>query len=125
MLAWAMHWAHRFGRRRYRHWFRHSFFLYSALSQPEPSRAPHPCRLCLYGRGLAGLCGVMTLAGVTVSLPRLGAAAMVALVIAGQVAFSLVIDRFGLFGVPPHPITVQRAIAAVLLLAGTVLLLQE
>jgi len=72
-----------------------------------------------------GICGVMTLAGVTVSLPRLGAAAMVALVIAGQVVFSLVIDRFGLFGVPPHPITVQRAMAAVLLLAGTVLLLQE
>lgn len=69
-----------------------------------------------------GLCGVVTLAGVTVCTPRLGAAAMVALVIAGQVVFSVVLDRFGLFGLTPHPITLQRAIAAALLLAGSILL---
>lgn len=72
---------------------------------------------------LGGFCGVITLAGVIICLPRLGAAAMVALVIAGQVVFSLLIDRFGLLGVTPHPLTLQRAIAATLLLAGSVLLL--
>lgn len=72
---------------------------------------------------IGGLCGVVTLAGVTACTPRLGAAAMVALAIAGQVLFSMVLDRFGLFGLTPHPITLQRAIAAALLLAGSMLLL--
>ena len=52
---------------------------------------------------IGGLCGVVTLAGVTACTPRLGAAAMVALVIAGQVVFSMVLDRFGLFGLTPIP----------------------
>ncbi|KKB63183.1 hypothetical protein WM40_13185 [Robbsia andropogonis] len=71
---------------------------------------------------LGGFCGVITLAGVAACTPRLGAAAMVAFVVAGQVAFSIALDCFGLFGVSAQPITLQRAIAAVLVLAGAALI---
>ena len=71
---------------------------------------------------LGGFCGVITLAGFTICIPRLGAATMVALVIAGQVIFSIVLDRAGLFGMVAHPITLQRTVAALLLLAGAALI---
>jgi transporter family-2 protein len=69
-----------------------------------------------------GLCGVVALAGMTAAAPRLGAAAMIALVVTGQVVFSLVLDRFGLFGLAAHPLTPQRMLAAALLLTGAILI---
>jgi transporter family-2 protein len=69
-----------------------------------------------------GLCGVLALAGMTATAPRLGAAAMIALVVTGQVVFSLLLDRFGLFGLVAHPLTPQRMLAAGLLLTGAILI---
>jgi transporter family-2 protein len=69
-----------------------------------------------------GFCGVVALAGMTATAPRLGAAAMIALVVTGQVVFSLVLDRFGLFGLAAHPLTPQRMLAACLLLTGAILI---
>lgn len=71
---------------------------------------------------VGGFCGLVTLAGITLAAPRLGAATMVALVVAGQVIFSLLLDRFGLFGLSPQPLTSQRVLAAALLLGGAVLI---
>lgn len=70
---------------------------------------------------IGGVCGVVTLAGVTVAAPRLGAGGTVALVVAGQVMFSLVLDHFGFFGLVPQPLTLQRTLAASLLLSGALL----
>lgn len=69
-----------------------------------------------------GVCGVVTLAGVALVTPRLGAAGMVALVVAGQVIFSLLLDRLGLFDMTQHPLTLQRILAAGLLLGGAILI---
>jgi transporter family-2 protein len=69
-----------------------------------------------------GRCGVLALAGMTATAPRLGAAAMIALVVTGQVVFSLLLDRFGLFGLVAHPLTPQRMLAAGLLLTGAILI---
>lgn len=71
---------------------------------------------------LGGFCGVVTLAGVAACTPRLGAATMVALVIAGQVVFSIALDRVGLFGISPSPLTLKRSFAALLLLTGAALI---
>ena len=71
---------------------------------------------------LGGLCGFFIMAGITLAAPRLGAAGMVAFVVAGQVIFSIVIDRFGLFGMTAQPISLQRLTAAGLFLAGAVLI---
>jgi transporter family-2 protein len=55
-------------------------------------------------------------------LPRLGAAALVACVVAGQMLFALAADQFGWLGVPQHPASVPRLIGAALLLAGVALI---
>lgn len=71
---------------------------------------------------LGGVCGFFIMAGITLAAPRLGAAGMVAFVVAGQVVFSMIIDRFGLFGMTPQPISPQLLIAAGLFLSGAVLI---
>lgn len=72
-----------------------------------------------------GLCGAFALSAMTATAPRLGAATMIAMVVTGQVIFSLVVDQFGLFGATPSPITMQRVIAACLLITGALLFSQR
>ena len=70
---------------------------------------------------IGGLCGAIALAAMTATAPRIGAAAMIAMVITGQIAFSLVLDQYGLFGSHSYPLTPRRAVAACLILAGALL----
>jgi bacterial/archaeal transporter family-2 protein len=46
----------------------------------------------------------------------------VALVIAGQLASSLLFDHLGWFGLPVHALDLRRALGALLLAAGVVLI---
>lgn len=69
-----------------------------------------------------GLCGAVVLSATTAIAPRLGTATMMALVMAGQVVFSLALDQFGLLGLQPHHLTTRRGIAALLLLGGAALM---
>jgi transporter family-2 protein len=55
-------------------------------------------------------------------LPRLGAATVVALIVAGQMLASLAFDHFGLLGLTPHPVSLPRLAGALLLIAGVVLI---
>ena len=55
-------------------------------------------------------------------LPTLGAATLLALVIAGQVLAAVTLDHFGALGLTPHPINATRLIGAVLLIAGVALI---
>jgi len=55
-------------------------------------------------------------------LPRLGAATVVALIIAGQMVGALTFDHFGLLGVPQHTATIVRLAGAALLILGVVLI---
>lgn len=71
---------------------------------------------------LGGFFGAAYLGVSIVLLPRLGAATVVALVVSGQLISSLVIDRFALLGVPHHPFGPGRALGALLLLAGVLLI---
>jgi transporter family-2 protein len=69
-----------------------------------------------------GLCGAVILSATTAVAPRLGTAGMVALVMAGQVLCSLILDHYGMLGLPVQPVTVKRLAAAALLLAGAALI---
>lgn len=65
---------------------------------------------------------------VTVSLlvaPRLGAANWIALVVAGQLGLSLVLDHFGWLGFTPQALTWPRLIGACCLAAGVFLVLRS
>lgn len=65
--------------------------------------------------------GVLGAYMVTVSLwiaPALGATRWIALVLAGQVALSLVLDHFGWLGYAQNPLTLRRLLAAICLAVG-------
>ena len=69
-----------------------------------------------------GFFGAAYLAIAIVLLPRIGAATLVAIVVAGQAIFSLLCDRFGWFGLTVHPLDVRRAAGALFLVLGVVLI---
>ncbi|WJY98001.1 DMT family transporter [Corynebacterium fournieri] len=73
---------------------------------------------------LGGAMGVCFVLGNILLFPRLGAVQTVVLPILGQVVMGLVIDYFGLFGAPVLPVTWMRALGAVVVLAGIVLVLR-
>jgi transporter family-2 protein len=56
--------------------------------------------------------------------PRLGATVLVGLIVAGQLAASLLLDHYGLLGFPLHPINPYRALGAILLVSGVILIRQ-
>ena len=65
-----------------------------------------------------GLLGIFYLWATVVTSPRLGVAMTFGLVIAGQVVTSMLLDHFGLFGVPVHPASSARLIGILLVIAG-------
>jgi len=72
-----------------------------------------------------GLMGAFYVASTIVLLPRLGAAALIGLAIAGQLLSGLAFDHFGWMGVPVHAMGPQRLVGAVLLAAGVGLILRS
>jgi transporter family-2 protein len=58
---------------------------------------------------------------ITWTAPRLGVANAVFFVLLGQIVAAALIDQFGLFGALKSPLTVQRIIGIVFMLAGTYL----
>jgi len=71
---------------------------------------------------IGGALGAYFVAAVTMLAPHLGAAALVALILAGQMAASLLLDQFGLLGYPVIPFDFKRLAGAVLLVAGVLLI---
>jgi transporter family-2 protein len=71
---------------------------------------------------LGGLCGLFIVSTNIIVVPRLGAALLTSLAIAGQLTTALALDHYGAFGFPVHHISLPRVAGAVLLLAGVVLI---
>ena len=70
-----------------------------------------------YWLGGGGM-GVLVVFSITVCAPRIGATATIGVLIAGQLAMGVVIDRFGLFGVDDVELTWPRALGVALLGIG-------
>ena len=70
-----------------------------------------------------GLLGAFYVLGSIVTAPKLGAATLVALILAGQAFASLLVDHFGWVGFEEHPVTPLR-VAGIALLAGGVALVR-
>jgi bacterial/archaeal transporter family-2 protein len=74
---------------------------------------------------LGGVFGAFVVLTITVTAPRLGVAAVVALLIAGQLAMGALIDRFGWFGVEQVPLHWPRIVGVLLLAVGALLALRK
>jgi transporter family-2 protein len=72
---------------------------------------------------IGGLLGAFYVLGSIVTAPKLGAATLVALILAGQAVASLLVDHYGWVGFDEHPVTPLR-IAGIVLLAGGVALVR-
>lgn len=68
-----------------------------------------------------GLMGFTVVSAITYAQPRIGATAVIGILIAGQLVMGAVIDRFGLFGVERIDISAARATGIVLLGIGAAL----
>lgn len=95
--------------------------IYAAVT-----RIPLPALSTMAGRPWwiwsGGLLGAFFVTATVVLAPRLGAAAMVALIIAGQMVASLLLDHYGLLGYAVHPVNGWRMLGVALLVAGVVLI---
>jgi bacterial/archaeal transporter family-2 protein len=69
-----------------------------------------------------GLIGAVYVLAAILLAPRLGAATLIAAVVAGQMITSLVLDQYGLVGFPVHSLTPVRLLGAVLVIAGVILI---
>ena len=67
---------------------------------------------------VSGVFGLILILSISTTLPRLGGAVMITLVITGQLLTGVVVDHFGWLGVPVHPISMARVAGVVLLLGG-------
>jgi len=74
---------------------------------------------------IGGLLGAVYVTVALVAVRTLGASGLTAVVITGQLAISVAIDRFGLFGVARQSISVQRVAGLVLLVAGVLLVVRK
>jgi transporter family-2 protein len=72
-----------------------------------------------------GLLGAIYVTTVLVSVRSLGAGGVTAATIAGQLAFSVILDRAGAFGLDEKPLSVSRVLGVALLAAGVFLIVRD
>jgi transporter family-2 protein len=70
---------------------------------------------------VGGLIGALYVVATIVLAPRLGAATMIAAIVAGQMIASLLLDQYGLLGFPTHSISGLRVLGAALVMVGVIL----
>ena len=65
-----------------------------------------------------GIAGVLYITAALILVPKLGALNFIMAVIIGQLTISVIIDYFGLVGLPKQPLNVQKMIGISVVLAG-------
>jgi transporter family-2 protein len=74
---------------------------------------------------IAGGFGLVVIAALGFAIPRVGVAATVTLIVAGQLILSAVLDHFGWLGATPRPIDMQRLIGILVLFVGVWLIVRK
>lgn len=69
-----------------------------------------------------GIFGAVYVVALILLLPRLGAGTAVALIVAGQMLASLIIDHYGYFGLQVHSVSLTRLCGSALLILGVALI---
>jgi len=70
----------------------------------------------------AGLLGASYVTAVIILVPKIGAALTFGLVVTGQLGVSLLLDHYGLLGLPVHAFNWQRLLGVLLIIGGVVLI---
>lgn len=96
---------------------------YALTSRATWPTAPMLTRLPLWA-WLGGALGAYYVATAILVAPKLGAANLVCLTITAQLFVSLLLDHYGLIGFAQHGINTARVAGALLLIAGTVMIVK-
>jgi transporter family-2 protein len=91
-----------------------------AIRDPIPSVAT-VARVPLWAWS-GGLFGAIFIGLSIVTIPKLGGAAYIAILVTGQMLAALTVDHFGWMGIPERPIDLPRVIGLALLVGGVVLI---
>jgi len=92
-----------------------------ALAARIPFPSPSHFATAPWWVWLGGLLGAYFVYSTVVLAPRIGATSMLALILAGQMLASLVLDHFGWLGYPIQPVSLQRLLGALLIGSGVYL----
>ena len=71
---------------------------------------------------MGGVLGGFYVFAIIILAPRLGVAVTIGLTVAGQMIFSLLIDHYGMMGLPVQPVSLLRFVGVTLVIGGVVLL---
>jgi bacterial/archaeal transporter family-2 protein len=69
-----------------------------------------------------GIFGAIFIALSIITIPKVGGAAYIALLVTGQLVAALAFDHFGWLGIPQRPIDLPRLLGVALLVCGVVLI---
>jgi len=70
----------------------------------------------------AGLMGAFYVAAVIILVPKIGATMTFGAIVAGQLGLSLVVDHYGVLGIPVQSVNWQRLLGIVLIVMGVILI---
>lgn len=71
---------------------------------------------------IGGIVGVVYITGALVLAPKLGAAGFITAAIAGQMLASVIIDHWGLVGLPQKPVSLSRLAGLGLIILGLIVM---
>ena len=95
--------------------------IYAAIAR-IPLNLISQCRNAPWYVWFAGLLGAFYVSMVIVLMPRLGVALTFGLIVAGQMAISIMFDHYGILDAPIREISLGRLIGALFLVIGVVLI---
>lgn len=72
-----------------------------------------------------GLIGSLFIFGAVFALPKIGASAFFGQIVLGQLLMTLIVDHYGVFGLPIHKIDSLRVIGVSFLITGAFLILKK
>lgn len=94
-----------------------AYALFTRVPFPMPQNISVP-----WWAWIGGFFGAFYVASTIVVAPKIGGAALFGLVLAGQMAFALAMDHFGLLGFPQISISLMRIVGIVLIGGGAFIL---
>lgn len=94
--------------------------LYVTVRRLPSPFTDHPGSVPWWGWS-GGLFGVIFVLAALILTPKLGAGLAFSLFVSGQLAASLVLDQWGMLGLPVHHINPQRLLGVALLIGGVAL----
>lgn len=72
-----------------------------------------------------GIIGALYVCSVIILAPKIGAANMLGLIVAGQMILAIILDHFGLLGFAQHSVNLYRALGTILLIMGVILIVKN